>query len=110
MSPAAAASASTPPPVFSTSRRLGSTGSSLDIRYGEVRILPRLRSKCDGNHGQLFPAASCVRVAHDLADPDGAARRFCMPSHLPASPPLPLLLLHLSPVLSPPFLPLSHTP
>src|SRR6267154_1763458 len=79
MIPAAAARASTPPPVFSTSRRLASTSSSLDDR--EIGILPWPPSECDGTSA-YFPAASCVRVAHDSSDPDSVVLRLWMPRHL----------------------------
>src|SRR5258708_32057877 len=53
MIPAAAARASTPPPVFNTSRRLASTSSSLDILISGGGFY----RDCYGNateHGQLF--------------------------------------------------------
>src|SRR5882724_4728686 len=79
MIPAAAARASTPPPVFSTSRRLASTSSSLDMRG--IEILPWLPSERDGTRA-YFPAASCVRVTHASADADSVVLRLWMPRHL----------------------------
>src|SRR5712671_3311100 len=82
MIPEAAARASRPPPVFSTSRRLASTRStrsSLDDR--EIGILPWPPSECDGTWA-YFPVVSCVRVAHDSSDPDSVVLRLWMPRHL----------------------------
>src|SRR2546427_10119457 len=69
--PVAAASASTPPPVFNTSRRLASTRALPWMsRYREGRILPWLLGKCDGTR-TVIPAASCVRVVNLPHEQDG---------------------------------------
>src|SRR3989475_3945730 len=72
--PATAASASTPPPVFSTSRRLESTRHSLNLRrsgLSDFTVPPKQMRRAADSY---FPGASCVRVAH--------APRLWIPRHL----------------------------
>src|SRR5438552_3929901 len=64
MIPAAAASASTPPPVFNTSRRLASTSLPRISRHRETEILQWLPSECDARRPLFSPRVLCVRVTY----------------------------------------------